>query len=968
MNNCLVDSRSLNKQLKKFIRSILAAAMADAAIQFLLSDLARYISEPITTKIKVFSGDYIEKQKEYLIGEMKDLQKKTQGKQNSNERTKLFARSAADLIYRIEDLVADLNSLMAKSPRVNWLLTDARKVDAQIQEVKDKIDRLSRISLAFDISVEAEAEAENSSLEIQTSTAEWSRETYSHQIDEHYVERVEETHLLRSYLTPGGGDTPCRAVFICGMGGIGKTALAKKLYNDLQYDKRFYAVAWVYVSHNFVPRRILEDLYVKLHPYHREQVSEMEEVALAREVLKIQQNRTCLVVLDDIWSTDAWETLRAAFPSGSVDSPSKLLITTRVAKVAEAVEREADRRYVHKLRCLTESQSLELFQKMVPQEDVPVFETNEILVEIRKKTVEFCEGLPLAIIRFLQFIATKRTLEERMIVHQSFESLVRKSQENGGAEATLQLLSLSYDNLPHYLRPCFLYLGHFQEDSMIEAEKLYLSWEAEGLISLEDCRSEETVKDVAERYLKDLAESSMVELHEEEVPIITRFKSCQLNKLIRDLCLLKNRELGFFKVVDFERGPQLVPNSYSSSSGNEAYRLAINLDMYEEGYNFPLEKNEKKHVRCLLLSTKENKKGLVWPRKLSKLAHFQHLRILDFDGFDFQVTKLPRGIEYLLHLRYLSFRGCILPELPSSIGNLTCLLTLDLRVQSPSEITIPNIIRKLKKLKHLYLPVSFFRSDGGKLGLEGLTELETLINFNPGMINVDDLFQLSKLRYMSLTIAGSIEDIERITERMNKDSDGHTLRTSFKISNFDCYTEEKHSVIRSLLASQSLIIFSMEGHFRWLPLFNKISQNIARIELIGSELIENPMRILEKLPKLRVLVLNDDAFIGKEMVCSKAGFVELKHLELLNLQKLEKWIVEEGAMPKLSILEIGNCGKLKMLPEELPFVCRLQKMKVSGVHEEFKANLRKVYEMMKQDTHRVKNERPIISIDDVQLL
>ncbi|KAG8369858.1 hypothetical protein BUALT_Bualt14G0057300 [Buddleja alternifolia] len=875
----------------------------------------------------------------------------------SSKRVNNFLRNVTDIIYRIEDVLARF-AIPDNSPSVTSLaLIDARQITKEIEEIKNKIEYLTRIHRTIDFSDVSTTSSENRI----------AREIFGDQIVQHYVERPDEMVVLRSYIDQ------CRVVSICGMAGLGKTTLAQKLYQDFLLGggggaddhHQFDAVAWVYVSHKFSRRKVLEDLYEQLNPNHdssedNDVVSKMTEAELIHRVREIQQNLKCLVFLDDICSRHDWDTIRDAFPSG--ETPSKILITTRVRSAAEFVQMKAPgETYVHKLRRLTEDEGCHLFRKMVRLTDVPDFEANEILVQMAKETVNLCEGSPVAIIGFLQFMATKHTLEEWMMVHRRLESFIRKSHEFRG---TLQLLSSSYYNLPHELRSCFLYLGHFQEHSRIESEKLYLLWEAEGLI---DDRREQTLREVAEGYLVDLADRSMVEVHEDEMSVSTRFKSFQLSKLMRDLCLLKNKELGFFKVVDFERGPQLVPDSLSSLSRNEAYRLAINLDKYEDGYDFPLEDNEKEHIRSLLFSTKENHQGFVWPRKLHRLSDFRYLRILDFNGFDFQVTSLPQGIGKLVHMRYLSFRGCILPELPSSIGNLTCLIILDLRVRPLSKITIPDVMWKLKKLKHLYFPLSFLTRYARKLRLKGLIELETLINFNPGMMNVNDLSQLLKLQYMSLNIGGSVEDIACVTKRMNMDSHGQRLCTCIKISNFDCYTEEKHSVIRSLLASQSLIIFSLEGHFRRLPVFDDISQNIARIELIGSELIDNPMRTLEKLPNLRVLVLNDDAFIGKEMVCSAAGFVELKHLELLNLQKLEKWTVEEGAMPKLSTLAIQSCGKLIMLTEELQFVGRLRQMIVSRVHEELKANLGEVHVLMNESTSKVQNARPNISIDDVDL-
>ncbi|KAK4406109.1 putative disease resistance protein [Sesamum angolense] len=135
-----------------------------------------------------------------------------------------------------------------------------------------------------------------------------------------------------------------------------------------------------------------------------------------------------------------------------------------------------------------------------------------------------------------------------------------------------QILDLSYNLLPYDLKSCFLYLGCFREDEHIEPENLYLLWMAEGMISVEDTEEGESLRDVAERYLFELANKCMVQVEMDECSIYNRFKSCRLHDLMRDLCLLKGKEEGFVEVVDRQRGRA------DESSICKTSRLAIHLD------------------------------------------------------------------------------------------------------------------------------------------------------------------------------------------------------------------------------------------------------------------------------------------------------------------------------------------------------------------------------------------------------
>ena len=69
-----------------------------------------------------------------------------------------------------------------------------------------------------------------------------------------------------------------------------------------------------------------------------------------------------------------------------------------------------------------------------------------------------------------------------------------------------KVLSLSYNDLPCHLKPCFLYLGHFLEDFEIPTEELIQIWMGEGFIPQisheED--SEVTMEYEGKQYLREL--------------------------------------------------------------------------------------------------------------------------------------------------------------------------------------------------------------------------------------------------------------------------------------------------------------------------------------------------------------------------------------------------------------------------------------------------------------------------------
>ncbi|KAL3533902.1 hypothetical protein ACH5RR_007423 [Cinchona calisaya] len=102
-----------------------------------------------------------------------------------------------------------------------------------------------------------------------------------------------------------------------------------------------------------------------------------------------------------------------------------------------------------------------------------------------------------------------------------------------------------------------------------------------------------------------------------------------------------------------------------------------------------------------------------------------------------------------------------------------------------------------------------------------------------------------------------------------------------------------------------------------------------------SKIMEDPMKTLEMFPNLQKLSLSWDAFVGTEMRCTSSGFRQLRSLHLSMLTNLEKWWIDDGAMPNLLDLEISNCSKLEMIPNGLRSITTLKQLKILSMPGEF---------------------------------
>ena len=127
------------------------------------------------------------------------------------------------------------------------------------------------------------------------------------------------------------------------------------MYNHPSVQSHFNARAWVCVSQQWQAKDILQGILIKLMPERREEIQKWRDEELGRELRKVQQERRCLFVLDDIWATNVWEDMKHAFSLGS-----KILLTTRNRDVALHIDPSG---FHHQLRFLSADESWELLRK-----------------------------------------------------------------------------------------------------------------------------------------------------------------------------------------------------------------------------------------------------------------------------------------------------------------------------------------------------------------------------------------------------------------------------------------------------------------------------------------------------------------------------------------------------------------------------------------------------------------------------
>ncbi|KAF8394052.1 hypothetical protein HHK36_020254 [Tetracentron sinense] len=815
-----------------------------------------------------------------------------------------------------------------------WI--DLYKTGRKIQAIQKRIHAITNRWKTFNIKNIDEGEGTSSANQKQQQL----RRTYPHAEEEDAISLEKDMEALVAQLITA--EERRRVISIVGMGGLGKTTLATKLYNHNPVKLHFDCRAWVFISQQCQKKDVLQAILKRVSAPTKKEMERMNEDDLVEKLYEVLKEKRYLVVLDDIWSSETWDLLKFAFPNGKVGS--KIMITTRNKEVALHADPFS---LPHEPRCLTDEESWVLLCKKAFPKDV-VARGDFLDADMERlgwKMMKKCGGLPLAVVVLGGLLATKKSLYEWEKVSKNFN--IHLSEGQLQQQGVMGILALSYHDLPYYLKPCFLYLGLFPEDFEISTSQLIRLWVAEGFVTLQDeGEGEGTMEDLAEKWLEELIFRCMVQVGRRGSN--ERVKTFRIHDLMRDLCIKEARVDSFLEILH-DGGHMEVADSFSNSVA-KARRCAIH---FEDNMNVPWDQRSS-HLRSILFfKTVVNEINIGFGKRqmISICNKFKLLRVLDLGG-DIPFRRLDREIGSLIHLRFLGLRDSFELELPSSLGNLRGLQTLDFKLYDPPlgvrpVCKVPNVICKMKQLRHLYLNPFL---DSGHMRLDTLSNLQTLYDIWAGSWIEKDLSKLINIRKLKIWFTER-KQVETVLESLILG----LKSLSFIFSN-EFSSDKTFPDLKPICRCNGLSKLRLYGRIENLvPENNPFPLNLTKLRLNDSQLEQDPMAILENLPRLKILLLGSNSFIGKEMVCSTRGFPQLELLMLSVLEELEEWRVEEGAMPSLRHLNIRYCQKLRMVPEGLRFVSTLLELKITGMPEKFKDRLQVLDGRGGQDLYKVQH-------------
>ncbi|KAJ3701598.1 hypothetical protein LUZ61_005303 [Rhynchospora tenuis] len=167
---------------------------------------------------------------------------------------------------------------------------------------------------------------------------------------------------------------------------------------------------------------------------------------------------------------------------------------------------------------------------------------------------------------------------------------------------------------------------------------------------------------------------------------------------------------------------------------------------------------------------------------------------------------------------------------------------------------------------------------------------------------VEELTQLRRLRKLGVRNLGKGQ-YEKFFASISKLSSLRSLRIGLAESD-TAVASFQDSV---LAPSEYLRSINVDGWIGKLPAWVCFRYNLAKVSLLNTRLGDDAIGVLEDLPNLLYLRLWNYSYDGAKLTFQSSKFPKLKTFVAAGLMNLQELLFQEGTMPELRWLWIGNC-------------------------------------------------------------
>ncbi|KAL2342190.1 hypothetical protein Fmac_010130 [Flemingia macrophylla] len=722
------------------------------------------------------------------------------------------------------------------------------------------------------------------------------------------------------------GSNEVKIFGIWDMGGIGKTTIAKVVYEKLSPDFEGHCFLENVREKSEKCQNLCEEIFSKLS----DKKNHCFEVVKLRWLL---QRKSVFIVLNDVTSEKQLEEVIYQFyPLGPVTTRNKQIF--RLDDV------------IYPVQGLSFHHSLELFYLSAFGEKQPKYGYEDI----SKKVISYCGAIPLA----LKVVGASLRSKSKEV----WECKLNKLRSIPDMKIQ-KALKLSYDDLDDSQQNIFLDIACFfkgePRDNMFPISEIevlldkslitILDGEKGEVIEMHDLIQEMGHEIVRQESIIYPERRSRLWKYEEVVNILKRNKENDVVEgIILDLKLLdeslnlsydflaKMTCLRFFKIHGYNI---YTKKSFNLPDGLESFSDKLR---YLHWSNCCLESLPSKFCaeQLVVLHMPNSKLKKLW----DGILNLVNLKEINLKWSEY-LTDIP-DLSMAKKLERVDLRGCkSLHQLHTSISSISELKYLDLRWCS----RIGSLNIHSKYFSQLYLRgcscltnISVTSDELTKLDLYGTMNLESL------NINSRSLVDLS-LRYSSFLkeILVASEEITKLSLRGTAITSFSSISSLPKLRCLDLSDCKKIEILD--LHSKSLVEIDVSGCSS-LKKISVASEEVTKLKLSGTAITS--FSSISSLPKLRCLDLSDCKKIkildlhSKSLVeidlsgCSSLKKISVASEEVTKLDLSGTAITSFScisSLPKLTFLYLRGCKRIEILDLHSKFLIQLDVRGCSSLKE-----------------------------------
>ncbi|KAG7940935.1 hypothetical protein I3843_16G011800 [Carya illinoinensis] len=477
-------------------------------------------------------------------------------------------------------------------------------------------------------------------------------------------------------------------IALCGMGGIGKTEMAKEIARRVKAESLFQKVAIAVVSQNPNLTKIQGELADMLG-----KSLDIEGLhGRANELyLRLIKSKSVLVILDDVWELLDLEAIGVYY--AVKEKSCKILLTSRNEETCNPMGIQK----IFQIGLLSEEEAWNLFREMAGA----CINTSN-LISIAKQVAKECDRLPIAIATVGSALSNKSDEYEWKTALQQLKMSIPQ-YITGMRPKVYSSIEFSYNYLgTDEAKSCFLLCCLYPDDYDIPIEHLVRYGVAKRFLKI--FGTVEQIRAHVHAIVRNLRRSNLL--------LDSKKDECfKMHDVVRDVAIsiASRDEHGF--MVELDRRLEEWPQKDTYDNYTTISLLLGEMKGHPDGFNCS-------KLQLLRLSCLKDSETL--PDNL--LNGMNELKMLSLQEGRFSLKSLPPSIQNLHmlnlencclkdvsaigslgRLEILSFCNSEIEELPWEIGNLSQLKLLDMRGCNSLKRITAGVLASLSRLQELYI-------------------------------------------------------------------------------------------------------------------------------------------------------------------------------------------------------------------------------------------------------------------------